>query len=236
MEKLLGQLVEKLQAAHAKHLRSILLYGSGATGEVHERFSDLNVLCTLDEINPEQLSAAEPVFKWWRARGNPAPLLLAWDEVQASADCFPIEYHDIAERRRVLFGDDPFSGLRIDDRHYRSQVEHDLRAKFLRLRQKAAGVLNEKDLLLRLMADSVSTFCVLARHALRLAGAEAPHSKHAIVASMKQHFGIDARSFDMLLILREGGKRPRDVDPAALFRNYLAEIGELVAAVDRMEN
>ena len=41
--------------------------------------------------------------------------------------------------------------LQKDDRtFYRAQVEHDLRAKVLRLRQKAAGVLDQNDLLGRL--------------------------------------------------------------------------------------
>ena len=41
--------------------------------------------------------------------------------------------------------------------------------------RRRADVLSENDLLLRLMADSVSTFCVLFRHALRLGG-EQPSS------------------------------------------------------------
>ena len=58
----------------------------------------------------------------------------------------------------------------MDDSFYRAQVEHDLRAKLLRLRQKAAGMLSDEDLLRRLLADSLSTFCVLFRHALHLSG------------------------------------------------------------------
>ena len=38
--------------------------------------------------------------------------------------------------------------------------------------RRQAAILSEDDLLLRLMTDSVSTFCVLFRHALRLAGDE----------------------------------------------------------------
>src|SRR5690349_15843489 len=101
---------------------------------------------------------------------NPAPLLLSIEEIRNSADSFPIEFHDISERRQVLYGEDVLAGLVIDDAWYRAQVEHELRAKMLRLRQKAGGLLSDSELLLRLMTDSVSTFCVLFRHALRLAG------------------------------------------------------------------
>ena len=46
----------------------------------------------------------------------------------------------------------------------------ELRAKLLRLRQKAGEVLIDKQALLRLMIDSVPNFLVLARHALLVSG------------------------------------------------------------------
>ena len=235
IDKLLNQLVEKLKDAHGKRLRSVLLYGSGATGEIHGAHSDLNILCVLDAVTTKELSSAEPVFQWWREKGNPAPLLLSSEEVRTSTDCFAIEFHDIVERRKVLFGDDVTHTLVVDDRFYRAQVEHELRAKQLRLRQKAVGVLADRDLLLRLMTDSVSTFCVLGRHGLRLGGFDAPWTKSSIVTSLRESFAIEGHSFDTLLSLRQGNTRPRDVVPLELFEKYLEDIAALVAAVDKLD-
>src|SRR6185436_20798730 len=106
--------------------------------------------------------------------------------VITSTDCFSIEFHDIQRYHRVLYGKDVIAGLAVDDSFYRAQVEHDLRAKFLRLRQKAAGILSDNDLLRRLLADSVSTFCVLFRHALILHGAETPDTKREIVVKASE--------------------------------------------------
>jgi len=234
-DKILNQLVEKLRQAHGKALRSVILYGSAATGDLHGSYSDLNVLCVLDAVTPAALGAGEEVLTWWRGKGNPSPLLLSAEEFRTSTDCFAVEFHDIVERHRVLYGEDVTLNLPLDDAFYRAQVEHDLRAKLIRLRQKAAAVLSDRELLLRLMADSVSTFCVLGRHALRLAGHEAPWKKRAVVAALREAFGIGGGSFDMLLDLREGKTRPRNLDPAPLFASYLEEIGLLVNVVDRME-
>jgi len=103
------------------------------------------------------------------------------DEVARSTDCFPIEFRDMKERRRVLAGADVVADLVIGDVFYRAQVEHELRAKLLRLRQKAGGVLSDKALLLRLMVDSISTFCTLFRHGLVLAGAEPAFEKRQVI-------------------------------------------------------
>jgi predicted nucleotidyltransferase len=233
MEQKLQDLVERLKTAHGERLVSVILYGSAASGDHHGEFSDLNVLCVLTRVTPAELGASEPIFKWWRD-GNPTPLLLSEEEVQTSTDCFPIEFHDMQERRQVLFGKDVIEKLEIDRSFYRAQVEHDLRAKLLRLRQKAAGILGDKPALLRLMMESVSTFLVLSRHALLLTGIETGWQKRDVARNVAA-LQVDATPFDTLLDLRERKKKPGDVVVDGLFANYLKQIEAVVAHVDRLE-
>jgi len=233
-EKAITQLVERLQKAFGARLVSVVLYGSAATGDHHPRFSDVNVLCVLSEIAPRELAAAGEVFPWWRERGNPAPLLLTERELAASTDCFAIEFHDIQRYHRLLYGRDVVSALPLDDSFYRAQVEHDLRAKLLRLRQKACGVMHDAGLVRALLLDSVSNFCVLFRHALALHGIDAPPQKREILAVARGHFGIDTAPFEQLLDVREERLKPRDLDPAALVGPYLEGISAVVEAVDRL--
>ena len=232
MDKKLEQLTEKLRAALGDRLVSIVLYGSGASEHDHHRsFSDLNVMCVLRQLTPRELGDTEPVVRWWRDDGNPSPLLLTETEVRTSTDVFAIEFHDMLERRRILFGSDPVNGLVVETSFYRAQVEHDLRAKQIRLRQKAAAVLTDKEALLRLMLDSVSNFCVLARHAMLLAGVSAGPGRRDVVAHLRE-IGADPEPFEVLLDLREQKRAPRDVNPPELFGQYLAQVGRLVEFVD----
>ena len=233
MEQKLEELVERLRGAHGERLVSVILYGSAASSDYHGEFSDLNVLCVLTRVTPVELGASEPIFKWWRD-GNPSPLLLSEEEVRTSTDCFPIEFHDMQERRRVLFGQDVIEKLEIDKTFYRAQVEHELRAKLLRLRQKAAGILADKQGLLRLMIDSVSNFLVLARHALLLSGIVAGSEKREVARNLAG-IQVDASPFDTLLDLRERKKKTGDVDVESLFASYLKQIETLVAHVDHLE-
>src|SRR5512133_3258771 len=105
-DKLLNQLVEKLRGAFADRLVSVVLYGSAATGDHQPKFSDYNVLCVVTELNARALAAGEPIFRWWREQGSPAPLLLTRDEVQTATDCFAIEFRDIQGCHRILHGED----------------------------------------------------------------------------------------------------------------------------------
>lgn len=235
MADILEELVGRLKKSYQDRLISVILYGSGATGDHHGKFSDLNILCVLREITTREIADSEPVFRWWREHRNPAPLLLSLHELRTSTDCFPIEFHDICERRRVVYGEDVAADLVIDNSFYRARVEYELRAKLIRLRQKAGGVLSDTELLLRLMLDSVSTFCVLIRHALLLAGAGGSLQKREMIEEARKLFGLDTGPFLTLLDLREGKRKPKEVDAAALFEIYLKQIQVAVDFVDHME-
>ena len=234
MESLLRPLLEKLTKALGDRLVSVVLYGSGAGGDHHEKFSDLNVLCVLTQVTPKELEDSESIFRWWREQGNPSPLLLSEHEVGTSTDCFAIEFYDIKRQHRILQGKDVISNLTVDDSFYRAQVEHDLRAKLLRLRQKASGALSEKDVLLRLLADSISTFCVLFRHALVLSGAPPKMTKREVIEETQKQFGIDPLPFNKLLDVREERIKARDLEPVPLLASYMKEISVVIDAVDRM--
>jgi hypothetical protein len=232
MDKPIEQLVDKLRKAYGEGLVSVVLYGSAVAGDRHEGFSDYNVLCVLREITPRELAAGTDIFRWWREHGNPAPLLLTEREVATSTDCFAIEFRDIQQEHRILHGADVVSGIRVEDGFYRAQVEHELRAKLLRLRQKAAGMMADPDLLRRLLLDSVSTFCVLLRHALALHGADAPQQKREVLRAAAERFGIDVAPFEKLLDVRERRLKARDFEPAGLLAPYLAQIERIIAEVD----
>jgi hypothetical protein len=230
-----NQLVERLRKAYGDRLVSVVLYGSAAGGDHRPKYSDFNILCVLSGLGPRELDAGEEIFRWWRNLGSPAPLLVTEHELATSTDCFAIEFLDIQKQHRVLHGRDVISGLAIDVSFYRAQVEHELRAKLVRLRQKATGMMSQPDLLRRLLVDSVSTFCVLFRHALALDGVEAPAGKRGIIEKAREHFGINAEPFEKLLDIREDRLKPRELQPWAALGPYLEEIGRVIDAVDRLE-
>lgn len=234
MRNALERLTGKLQHAFGERLVSVVLYGSAAAGG-RDRYSDYNILCVLDRVTPEELAHSEPIFRWWREQGNPSPLLLSQRELATSTDCFAIEFHDIKARHEILYGPDVIAPLRVDGRYHRAQVEHELRAKLLRLRQKAGGMLSDKELLRQLLIDSVSTFCVLFRHALLLAGIDAGTGKREAVARAGEAFGFDPMPFTKLLDVREGRLKPRELDPVPLLASCLEDIGAVIEGVDRLE-
>lgn len=235
MEDKLDELVARLQARFSDRLVAAILYGSAATGDWNKGASDLNVLCVLKQVTWRELGESEPVFRWWRDQGNPPPLLMSEAEVRTSTDCFPMEFHDMKAHRRVLAGSDVIANLEIDRSFYRAQVEQELRAKLLRLRQKAAEAMARPEALAKLLSDSISTFCVLGRHALLLAGREARWAKRDVIADMEKVLGMRFDGFNAVLNIRADGKLPKSFNAVLLFEKYLTEVDALVTFVDQID-
>jgi hypothetical protein len=236
MEQIIKELIERLKSQYGQRLVSLILYGSAAAGDQDAQYSDVNLLCVLDTIDVHALSQSESIFKWWRENRQPAPLLMSEAEVSGSTDCFPIEFQDMKDQRRVLHGRDVVADLKIDFSFHRAQVEYQLRTKMLRLRQQATTTLSNGDSLVKLCAESLSTFCVLGRHALLLSGMRVNPKKSEVIANLAHTMEVELDAFETLLDVREGKPfRGTLADATHLFDNYLIQIQAVVDFVDRLE-
>ena len=234
MEKLLSELVKRLQEAYEDDLVSVVLYGSAASGDYQEKFSDLNVLCVLRVVGVPELRKAEKAVEWWVKQKQPAPLLLSVEEAANAHDAFPIEFLDIRQTHRLLFGKDLFSGVEVGAPHHRQQVERELRTGLLRLRARYLTLQQQEKEVVQLMAKSLATFATLARHALILAGENAPVRKREIFQAATKRFGLHPLPFETLLAIREGTQTISGEHVHSLFASYLEQLTRLAQAVDRL--
>lgn len=229
-EKQIEELAKRLQQAAGQNLQSAVLYGSAASDEFHEGFSDLNVLCVLRDVSGAALRQLAPAVGWWTKQKNPPPVILASEELRRDAEMFPIEMLDIKRHHRVLAGEDVFAALEIPMRVHRIQLEHELRTKLQLLRQRYAAAPGDRHIL-ELMANSISGFVTLFRHALLAMGAEPPHGRARVVAAIAEKAGFDEKPFARLFQLRRHELRERDIDAHVTFAAYVAAIERVVASV-----
>jgi predicted nucleotidyltransferase len=234
MDHLLDELVPKLKAAYGTDLLSVVLYGSAASGDYHEKHSDLNVLCVLRQVGLAELEKAEPALRWWVKGGQPAPLLMSEEEIRDAADVFPIEFLDIKEHYRVLDGADLVTGIDVSLAQHRVQLEHELRSRLLRLRKKFLETQHDSKAVARLMLDALPTFSTLFRHALLVAGVAAPTRKHEIFRAAAERFGVGPAPFDALLEVRRGTRKLSDGEVRASFEAYLTAVTKMAELVDQL--
>jgi len=235
-EKELKELVAKLEAATGTNLKSVVLYGSAASGEFHPKHSDLNVLCVLEALDPPALAVLSPASTWWARKGHPAPLIFSLDELRRASDVFALEFFDIKAHHRILWGQDTFASLEIPMGLHRVQVERELRTNLLKLRQHYLAAPGDNKAVCGLMTESVSSFASLFRHALLALGEctaeRLPHRKREIIGSLAEMLDFDASAFYTVLDIREGKLTPGQVDVPSTFHLYLQGVDRVTNEVD----
>ena len=226
------KLVEGFKKACPKGLKSILLYGSAAAGDHTGKQSDYNVLVVVDHLGIDRLNALSKTATAWSNAGNPAPLLFTQERLAQATDVFPIELLDITECHKVLFGDDVVEGLQISTNNLRLQIEHELRGALIRLRQSYLLTQGKEKAVVNLMVESLSTFLVLFRAALRLLEKEVPQKKFQALEKLAGHLKFDVSVFQTVEKLKDGSSKAKDVDVPELFNNYLKTIECVIDTVD----
>jgi predicted nucleotidyltransferase len=235
VKEALNGLVEDLRATHGENLASVVLYGSAAAGDDIELRSDYNLLIALHRITPEDLRQAQAPMREWQRLGHPLPVYFTVEELSDAADVFPIEFHQMANARVVLYGHDPFEFVQLSNANLRHQTEYELRSKLIQLRRLyiPASVSIEK--LCDLMSDSLSSFAALFRAVLMLHGREAPIAKPDCVRATAQLLKLDPTPFERIFQFRAGGNLPSsEIEANELFGAYLFQIDQVVEAVDQL--
>jgi predicted nucleotidyltransferase len=234
----LDELVTQLRSAYGNALRSVVLYGSAAAGggEHVEKKSDYNVLIIVDAVPLDRLRELSAVTRAWREAGNHPPMTFTLSEWRSSSDIFAMEYADILERNKVLFGESPLGGIAVDRADLRLQVEREAMGVLLRLRGAVLLAGTDSDEQIKLMTASLSTLMVVFRAILRLAGRTPPHGYAEIASEVAAVSGVDAAPFatiarqlrDPKTVTKE---RARDVLGA-----YLSGMEAIAAYVSALPN
>lgn len=233
-EKRIEELVQRLKQAAGTNLECVVLFGSSLSEEFHAGFSDVNMLCVVRELSTATLDTLAPAFAWWTSKNYPAPLVFSRTELERSADVFAIELFDISERHRVVFGEDIFKNLQVPMDKHRVQVEHELRAKLLTLRQLYMQAAGDDRRVRKLMLDSVPNFAVLFRHAMIVLGMQpATHRTEAITA-LADHLKFDASVFLELFEVRAQKKKESGINARGGFAGYMEGIDKVIQAVDAL--
>lgn len=231
-EKQIDEFVSRLRQAAGENLQSVVVYGSAATGEFHDDFSNVNLLCILRETSFTKLAALGPAVEWWSRKQRHAPLVLTREELERSTDVFSIELLDMQQRHRVLFGDDPLTGLSIPMHLHRAQLEYELREKLILLRQRLLLHAGNERRLWELLLGSLSAFAALFRHALIALGEVAPHSKREVLQALTARIQFDPSAFLQLLDIREHKADRKQFNVKDVFARYLEAVQRITTAVD----
>lgn len=232
MAMTLDDLVRDVRAAAGDAVLAVVLYGSAAGRDYHGPGSDQNVLVLMQHADVALLRALAASVRRWVGVGNPPPLLLTLAEWRQRADVFAIEYADLLERHRVLFGAFPTESVVVAPEHLRIQIESEAMGKLLRFRRGVMSAGDDVTRLRGLIDDAFPPMQALLRAVLHLHGESADLPTEQVIARASALTGVRAAPFQSVLAHRRGTARLSDQEVAAVAEAYLEQLQALVNYAD----
>jgi len=229
LERLARQAAADLQ----DDLRSLILFGSAARGTFDPRRSNLDLLAVLPEVGGPELRYLHKLVRRFGRGLRVALVPLSVRDVHTSADAFALEWDEIREAHVVLHGKDIVGEVVVERERLRAQVEHELRARLVRLRRAYLEVGGRRGALQDLLVRSFASFAALFRTLLRLRGVTPAGNNAELARQVAEAFALGPRLMDDLAALRERRKRLRGQEIELTFESFLKAIEKVVALVDQ---
>ena len=166
----------------------------------------------------------------WHRAGCATPLLLTREEFAGSLDAFPIEYGEILDTHRILFGVDPFAGMTISREDLRRACEVQVKSHLVHLRENYIECRGRQSDVSALVAEAAPAFALILRRLARLDGMAAETNADLGAYAAKRP-GLDARTVGAVLALA-GTPHGSGVDAIRIYPAYLAAVEQLGRFID----
>lgn len=227
-------LTEEFKKIYADNLYSVILYGSAVTGDYVKRKSDFNILVVVNRLGLDDLKKVSGITQKWVKAGNPPPLMFTMNRLINSMDVFPLEFIDIKDKHKILFGEDVFGKLEIKTGNLRLELERELKSKIIQLRESYILTGGEPKKVRELLIKSASTIMALMRGALRLYNITPPIKKLEAVAMLAEKIRFDVSIFTIIWGMKEGSKESYRHNPDTLFEQYLGTVEKVTDTIDAL--
>jgi len=130
----LKEFIDAAQTAFTSDLKSIILFGSAAEGQLRAT-SDVNVILLLTQFDQRCADAMREPLRVAQAAIRLSSMFIVEAELPAAITAFAEKFSDILRRRRILFGSDPFIGVTIPREVVIVRLDQVLLNLVLRLRE-----------------------------------------------------------------------------------------------------
>ncbi len=224
--------VKDVQRVYGDALEGVLLYGSAVRGEFLPGRSNLNIILVVKSIKAEQLKKYSALHRRWAKEQIVVPLFVTQGDLPAMSLVFPLEYLELQEYHRLLAGQDPFVGFKVDQRNLLAEVLQSLRGNLLRVRQRFIEGGGAEEAVTILLPLSLTAVLPALRGVQRLVGRPVlPHGE-PLLADIEALLSIDLSGLRDAWLLKRGQISPGQKEIPRLMERYLESFERLVQSVE----
>ena len=231
-EEIYKDFINDTKSVFSNDLISVLITGSAAKGEYIRKKSDINFIIVLTEEGMKKIPDFLKISKKWAKANVSVPLFLYKEYIKSSLDSFPIEFLNIKNNSRIIFGDDITNIIEIDKNDLRLQVEREIKGKLLQLRQVFFEINKNPKSFQQFISVSISTFNPIFSAAVYLKKDIYPRNREEIFTEISEIFSIDKDFFERLLDIKKGDLKVSKDTITTIWENYVENIRKISKAID----
>lgn len=232
--KVIGSLVQNLKEIFNEKLVSVILYGSCAHDQCENEFSDINTIVVINNLLAIDLKNAAPALKDLMKTKHPLPLFMDREEWFNSCDVYPIEYSDIKDRYKILYGEDIVKPLALEKKNLRLQCEHETKNLLIKLRQNYLAQNGDLKAIEALLKNSSKSFFALFRATLRLTESNISFNHKESINALAEKVKIDKEVFLKLLDFRTDSTAIQKSEYEITIQKLIDSTDEVLKYIDKM--
>jgi len=231
-QDIFAPLTQDYLQAFGKDLVSLMLYGSAAGGSYVKGKSDINILVVLTPEGINQLDKALVLVKTWRKRNVAVPLVMTKVFIESSLDSYPIEFLNMKNNSVLIYGENVLAALTFQQQDLRLQIERELKAKILLLREGYLESEGSVRFLRNLIGKSLTAFVSIFNALIFLKTGAVHHKKIETIKEMSNTFQLSEQVFLSCFSIKEGTDKLSSAEVILLFKKYVSEVEKICLAVD----
>ena len=194
--------------------------------------NDNNFLVVLTSLNQADLKKISTYQNKWANKYKASPLFLTKQDINTSADIFPIEFLDMQNSYNLIWGEDVLKDLQIPQEHLRTQCEYSLKGKIIILRQ---GYYNNPNQINWLLQNSWNAFLTVFKNILRLSQNTLPINTEETIQSLCKLYQGNHSIYLQVAQHASGQNKLNKPQGQEAFSQYLAELEKLATFVDQLK-
>ncbi len=211
--KKIDKFIQDIKKVFNQRLKSVFIYGSKANIETDKLTSDIDIMVIAENVTGDDLKKCAPAVKKWMGTGcpcrifdkekNPLPVFMGEREWFNSTDVYAMEYSDIKDNHRIIYGENLISSINIKKEDLRLQCEAEMKNLLMRFRKHYLLFSNNPKEINNALFAVTKTINAIFKAILRLQEIEVSKSAYANLNKICEIFDADKQFYEKLLCAKE---------------------------------
>ena len=204
----LDKFTVELKNVFQKRLKSVFVYGSKANLPAEDLNENVDLMIIAENLTGNDIKNISKSAKKWMGslfdrNKNPEPVFMDEKEWFNSADTYAMEYADIKENYKVLYGENLICNLEIKKEHLRLKCETETKNLLMKFRSHYLLYADRPQYLQKSFVPVVKTVNAIFKTVLRLKNIQTGGSAHENINKIAELYACDKDFYEKLLCYKE---------------------------------